>query len=210
MEKKNLQRVKEILLKDELVSKASVLVKEAKSLGFDDDEYYCYVSGVEEACKKAEELVKEEINESKDKDRKIIRAFTYISKALSTWFNEVGLKKDSHEMAKLIQREKGYWVKALEGNVLNKIDDGKILKKVEGWGFQSAAEIHSRKQEWEKAIETWDRAKQSFFEGKDMYIALDMVLNILTQVRFINGCTDSQGENIEHTIEKKSCPNRGD
>ena len=59
IKKQNLQKVKDVLLKDELVSKASIVFKESKSLGFDEDEYFCYISGLEEACSKAKELVKD-------------------------------------------------------------------------------------------------------------------------------------------------------
>lgn len=58
IEKKNLQKVKDILLKDEIVSKASITFKESKSLELKGDYYYCYISGLEEACKKAKELTK--------------------------------------------------------------------------------------------------------------------------------------------------------
>lgn len=57
--KENLGRAKDALLKDEVVSRASVLFKEAKSLGMDDSNYYCYVSGLEEACERAKELMKD-------------------------------------------------------------------------------------------------------------------------------------------------------
>ena len=58
IKKENLQKVKNLLLKDETVSRASIIFKEGKSLGLNED-YYCYVSGTEEECKKAEELTKE-------------------------------------------------------------------------------------------------------------------------------------------------------
>jgi len=59
IEKQNLQKVKDVLLKDEVVSKASVTFKESKSLGFEGDYYYCYISGLDEACDKAKELTKD-------------------------------------------------------------------------------------------------------------------------------------------------------
>ena len=58
IKKENLQKVKDVLLKDDVVSRASVTFKEAKILGLKDDEYFCYISGLEEACKKAKELTK--------------------------------------------------------------------------------------------------------------------------------------------------------
>ena len=59
IEKQNLQKVKDILLKDETVSKASVMFKESNSLGLEGDYYYCYISGLDEACDKAKELTKD-------------------------------------------------------------------------------------------------------------------------------------------------------
>jgi len=75
IKKENLQKVKDLLLKDESVSKTSIVFKESKSLGFDEDEYFCYISGLEEACSKAKELVKGlgEIVEKKDEVIKRIK-----------------------------------------------------------------------------------------------------------------------------------------
>ena len=56
IEKSDLQKVKDVLLKDDLVGRASVLFKDGSTLGF-GNKYYCYVSGIEEACKKSEELM---------------------------------------------------------------------------------------------------------------------------------------------------------
>ncbi len=58
IEKPNLQKVKDVLLKDDVVGRASVLFKDGNALGF-ENKYYCYVSGIEEACKKSEELMKD-------------------------------------------------------------------------------------------------------------------------------------------------------
>jgi len=57
MEQKNLQKVKDILLKDDVVSRASIVFKEAKGLTGKEG-FYCYISGSEEQCKKALEKVK--------------------------------------------------------------------------------------------------------------------------------------------------------
>jgi len=68
IEKLNLQQVKNILLKDEIVSRASIVFKESKSLGFDKDVFYCYISGLDQACEKARDLLK---NIAKQVDEKI-------------------------------------------------------------------------------------------------------------------------------------------
>jgi hypothetical protein len=59
IKRQNLQKAKDVLLKDEKVSRASVLFKESSSLGFEGDEYFCYISGLEEACERARELMKD-------------------------------------------------------------------------------------------------------------------------------------------------------
>jgi len=59
VKKQNLQKVKDVLLKDEKVSRASITFKESKSLGLEGDHYYCYISGLDEACDKAKELTKD-------------------------------------------------------------------------------------------------------------------------------------------------------
>jgi len=73
IKKQNLQKVKDMFLKDDVISKASIVFKEAKGLGFTGDNYYCYVSGVEEACKKAKELIKD-LGElaKKEEEKKVI------------------------------------------------------------------------------------------------------------------------------------------
>jgi len=71
IKKENLQKAKEILLKDDVVSRATIIFKEAKTLGFDNKNYYCYISGLEEQCEKAKELIKDiaELIENEKKDK---------------------------------------------------------------------------------------------------------------------------------------------
>jgi hypothetical protein len=57
IEEKNIQRVKDILLKDDVISRASIVFKEAKGLT-NKEGFYCYISGLEEQCKRALEKVK--------------------------------------------------------------------------------------------------------------------------------------------------------
>jgi len=71
IESKNLQKAKDILLKDDVVSRASIMWKEAKSFGFSEG-YYCYISGTEEQIKKAIEMSKEIAKEVKDKEREAV------------------------------------------------------------------------------------------------------------------------------------------
>lgn len=67
-ETNNFQKVKELLLKDDLVSRASIIFKEAKAYG-DKEGYFCYISGSEEQCKKALELTKDLAKEVKNKEK---------------------------------------------------------------------------------------------------------------------------------------------
>ena len=56
-ESKDLQKIKDILLKDDSVSRASMTFKDASFIG--EKGYYCSLSGTEEQCKKAVEITKE-------------------------------------------------------------------------------------------------------------------------------------------------------
>jgi hypothetical protein len=71
IKKQNFEKVKNVILKDDTVSKASITFKESKSLGLKDDSYYCYISGLDEVCKKAMELTKgltENINKKEEEE----------------------------------------------------------------------------------------------------------------------------------------------
>ena len=59
IKKQNLQKAKDLFLTDNVISRASVIFKEAKSLGMEKDEYYCYVSGTNDACGKAKQLIRD-------------------------------------------------------------------------------------------------------------------------------------------------------
>jgi hypothetical protein len=59
VKKEDLQKANNALLKDEIVSRASIAFKEAKSIGIDEDTYYFYISGIDEVCNKAKELMKD-------------------------------------------------------------------------------------------------------------------------------------------------------
>ena len=89
-EKQNLQKVKDVLLKDEVVSKASITFKESKSLGFESDYYYCYISGLDEACDKAKELTKDLAEVVNEKDAKeIIEKIKSEEESAMTGFGDI-------------------------------------------------------------------------------------------------------------------------
>jgi len=71
LESKNLQKAKDLLLKDDVVSRASIMWREAKSFGFSEG-YYCYIGGTEEQVKRAVELSKELTKEVKVKESKAV------------------------------------------------------------------------------------------------------------------------------------------
>ena len=67
IERQNIQKVRDIILGDDIVGRASVIFKDGNSIGLNNN-YYCYISGVEEACKRSEEIIK---NFGKKIDKKI-------------------------------------------------------------------------------------------------------------------------------------------
>jgi len=72
IKKQNLQKVKDLFLKDDTISRASVVFKEAKTLGLTGDDYYCYISGIDNACEKAKKSVKDLAEIVKKNDEKKI------------------------------------------------------------------------------------------------------------------------------------------
>ncbi len=67
IESKNYAKVREALLKDQVVSLATVKFKDAQSLGGKDG-YFCYVSGLDAQCAKALELSKDLAKEVEKKE----------------------------------------------------------------------------------------------------------------------------------------------
>jgi len=63
----NLAKGKDVLLTDDVVGRASMIFKEGSIIG--KDGYYCLLSGTEEQCKRASELVKELAEEVKDETK---------------------------------------------------------------------------------------------------------------------------------------------
>lgn len=85
IKKRDLQKVKDILLRDETVSKASIVFKESSSLDIKGNDYYCYISGLEEACKKAKKLMKDigKVVKKKDKEKIISKIKSEEESAMS-------------------------------------------------------------------------------------------------------------------------------
>ena len=62
----NMSRLKEVLNKDDSVSRASMTFRDGSVIGKKD--YFCLISGTEEQCRKALELSKELAKEADKKD----------------------------------------------------------------------------------------------------------------------------------------------
>ena len=85
VKEENYKKLKEILLKDEIASKASIVFREGKDFGLEG--YLCWVSGPEEYCTKLLELAREiaerleerkeeeVLKKLKEKEREAIRGF---------------------------------------------------------------------------------------------------------------------------------------
>lgn len=66
-ESKILQKVRDVLLKDDVVSRASIVFKEGSIIG--KQGYYCYIRGTDGQCKKALEISKDLAKEVTGKDK---------------------------------------------------------------------------------------------------------------------------------------------
>ncbi len=53
------RKAEEILKKDDLCSRQSIALRDARTLGIDKEGYFLFFQGNEEACKRANELVKD-------------------------------------------------------------------------------------------------------------------------------------------------------
>lgn len=93
IETKNYQKVKDILLKDDSVSRSSVVFKEGSIIN--KEGYYCYISGTEEQCKKALELIKEKNEETGE--------VTELAKEANTEEGEQVINKIKEEEDKAIE-----------------------------------------------------------------------------------------------------------
>lgn len=66
----NFAKCKDILLSDDIVGRASLVFKEGSIIG--KDGYYCYLSGTEDQCKRALELMKDLAEEVKDETKSLL------------------------------------------------------------------------------------------------------------------------------------------
>ncbi|MEM5799046.1 MAG: hypothetical protein QXZ43_00015 [Candidatus Aenigmatarchaeota archaeon] len=57
--KKNFESIKQFILNDDSLSRASIIFKESSTLGEKENFYYMLFSGAEEQCNKAKDLLKD-------------------------------------------------------------------------------------------------------------------------------------------------------
>jgi len=57
------KKAEEILKKDDICSRQSIALREAKTLGIDKEGYFLFFEGSEQACERAKELLKEFVKE---------------------------------------------------------------------------------------------------------------------------------------------------
>ncbi len=63
VKKENAKKAEELLKQDELASKQSILVKDAKALGIEEEGSFFKIDGDEEGVNKCKELIKEFVEE---------------------------------------------------------------------------------------------------------------------------------------------------
>ena len=69
IKKEDYRKMHDALLKDDIVSRASIEFKDAKILGIKKDGFYCLISGLENAYNRAKELASgAEVVEGKEKE----------------------------------------------------------------------------------------------------------------------------------------------
>ncbi len=66
-ESKDLQKLKDVLLKDDSVSRASMIFKDGSFINTKG--YFCYISGTEEQVKKSEEITKDIAKKAEEKEK---------------------------------------------------------------------------------------------------------------------------------------------
>jgi hypothetical protein len=72
LESRNLQRLKDVLGKDDLTSRASITYREGSLIG--KQGYFCHISGTDEQTKRALEITKDVAKEADPKDKEALIA----------------------------------------------------------------------------------------------------------------------------------------
>jgi len=97
----NYKKIKEKLLSDEIVNRASIVFKEATQFGKESG-YLCVVTGDEERCKRALELAKGEVEE-KEKTSMPVETTAELAEEITGKEKEEILKKIKEEEDKAIE-----------------------------------------------------------------------------------------------------------
>ena len=69
VKKENMRKAEEILKKDDIASRQSIMIRDAKSLGFNEDGFYFLIDGDEHGVNRAKELIKDLAAETKNADK---------------------------------------------------------------------------------------------------------------------------------------------
>lgn len=64
---KNLEQLKQIILNDDILARASIIFKESSTLGEKEKFYFCLFSGTDNQCERAIHLLKDVAEISEDK-----------------------------------------------------------------------------------------------------------------------------------------------
>ncbi len=86
----NKQKAEDILKKDDIVSRGSITIRTAASLGMNEDGYFFILDMPETSIKRAEELTKDIAQKYKDKDKVIKRVEEEEDKAIEGFGNILG------------------------------------------------------------------------------------------------------------------------
>lgn len=122
----------------------------------------------------ARELVDEEIQDMEGNEE-LVRVHEFVSNAIQSWLDQVGSHNNPEKMHQLIQDENVNWTNAAE--ILEKLGGNDLLSKINGWRYQSEAELRRRTLHIEAACMSWEKAGKFFLEAGAKSIAADMYFN---------------------------------
>jgi hypothetical protein len=88
IKKEDYQSTRKLILEDEIISKASITFKEARSIGIEKDGFYCLISGTEDACKRVGEIKAGEPVRGEEKE-KIVRRISEEEETAALGFGKI-------------------------------------------------------------------------------------------------------------------------
>lgn len=87
---KEKNKTEQILKKDDIVSRQSIIIKSAQALEMDEEGYFIIIDGSEEAIQRAEELIKDFASKYKNKEEVLKRYDEQEDNAISGFGNIIG------------------------------------------------------------------------------------------------------------------------